>query len=77
MASAVAATLGAGGATVALGQAPPGGPNIVVINIDDMGFADLAPYNTDAIQADTPTASRLAGEGLRFNNYYSGSPICS
>ena len=29
---------------------------------DDMGFADLAPYNTDAIQADTPTASRLAGE---------------
>ena len=72
VASAVAATLGGG--APAWGQ---GAPNIVVINIDDMGFADLAPYNTDGIQADTPTATRLAGEGIRFNNYYSASPICS
>jgi arylsulfatase A-like enzyme len=70
------AALGGAAAPVALGQAA-GAPNIVVINIDDMGFADLAPYNTDAIQADTPTATRLASEGLKFNNYYSGSPICS
>lgn len=53
------------------------GPNVVIINIDDMGFADLAPYNTDAIQADTPTASKLAIEGMKFTNYYSASPICS
>lgn len=52
-------------------------PNIVILNIDDMGFADLAPYNTDGVQADTPTASRLAAEGLLFASYYSASPICS
>src|SRR5688500_8146055 len=57
--------------------APPQAPNVVVINIDDMGYADLAPYNTDNIQADTPTATRLANEGLRFTNYYVNSPICS
>jgi arylsulfatase A-like enzyme len=58
-----------------LTQAAP--PNILVLNIDDMGWADLAPYNTDSVQADTPTATRLAAEGLRFTNYYSASPICS
>jgi uncharacterized sulfatase len=52
-------------------------PNIIILNIDDMGYADLAPYNTDGVQADTPTASRLASEGLRFTNYYVSSPICS
>jgi arylsulfatase A-like enzyme len=52
-------------------------PNIVVINIDDMGYADLAPYNTGTIQADTPTAARLATEGLRFDNFHVNSPICS
>lgn len=52
-------------------------PNVIILNIDDMGFADLSPYNTDSIQADTPTANRLANEGLRFTNFYSASPICS
>ena len=38
------------------------GPNIIILNINDMGIADLAPYNTDNIQADTPTANRLASQ---------------
>jgi len=61
----------------AAGAATPPAPNIVILNIDDMGYADLAPYNTDGVQADTPTATRLAGEGLKFTNYYVSSPICS
>ena len=72
--------LAAAVALVATGRvqaAAPPPPNVVIINIDDMGYADLAPYNTDNVQADTPTATRLANEGLRFTNYYVGSPICS
>src|SRR5688572_22387840 len=52
-------------------------PNVVILNIDDMGLNDLAPYNTDSIQADTPTATRLAAEGLKFTKFYVASPICS
>jgi arylsulfatase A-like enzyme len=73
--SAVAAIAAALGSTSSSHAAAP--PNVVVINIDDMGYADLAPYNTDNVQADTPTATRLASEGLKFTNYYVSSPICS
>lgn len=65
-----------GGAFLAASHAAPA-PSVVILNIDDMGFADLAPYNTDGVQADTPTASRLASEGLKLASYYVSSPICS
>lgn len=53
------------------------GPNIVILNVDDMGIADLAPYGVGNVQADTPTASMLAAQGIRFTNYYTSSPVCS
>jgi arylsulfatase A-like enzyme len=73
----LAAAVACGGLVAANETYAAAAPNVVIINIDDMGYADLAPYNTDSIQADTPTATRLANEGRKFTNFYVGSPICS
>ena len=42
-------------------------PNIVLIMADDLGFADLGCYGSE-IQ--TPNLDTLAGEGLRFSQFY-------
>lgn len=43
-------------------------PNIVLIMLDDLGFADLGCYGATIIQ--TPTFDRLAANGLRFTQFY-------
>lgn len=50
-------------------------PNIVMIFIDDMGWADLSCFGGTAVP--TPNIDRLASEGLRFRSFYVNSPICS
>lgn len=51
------------------------GPNIILVFIDDMGWADLSCFgNTDA---KTPAIDRLAKEGIAFEQFYVNSPICS
>lgn len=50
-------------------------PNFVFVFIDDMGYGDLSCYgNTDV---STPNIDRLASEGIRFEQFYVASPICS
>lgn len=49
-------------------------PNIILIYIDDMGFADLTSYGG---QYPTPHIDKLASEGIRFGQYYSACPISS
>jgi len=50
-------------------------PNVILIFIDDMGWADLSTFgNTDA---QTPNIDRLAAEGIAFEQFYVNSPICS
>ena len=50
-------------------------PNVVVVFIDDMGWADFSCFgNTDA---ETPAIDRLAREGIAFEQFYVNSPICS
>ena len=50
-------------------------PNIIMVFIDDMGWADLSCFgNTDA---KTPNIDKLASEGIRFEQFYVNSPICS
>lgn len=49
-------------------------PNIVIIYCDDLGYGDLGCYGS-AIR--TPNIDRLASEGIRFTNFYSGNPVCS
>lgn len=42
-------------------------PNIVLIMVDDLGFADLGCYGSEI---HTPNLDRLAAKGLRFNQFY-------
>ena len=50
-------------------------PNIILVFIDDMGWADFSCFgNTDA---QTPNIDRLASEGISFEQFYVNSPICS
>lgn len=55
--------------------AAPVHPNFVMVFIDDMGWEDFSCFgNRDAR---TPDVDRLAGEGIRFSQFYVNSPICS
>ena len=50
-------------------------PNFVMLLIDDMGWGDFSCFGNTA--AKTPHIDRLASEGLRFEQFYVASPICS
>lgn len=50
-------------------------PNILVILGDDLGWADLSSYGAPHIK--TPNLDRLARQGVRFTDAYSGSATCS
>lgn len=50
-------------------------PNILLIMCDDLGYAELGCYGQKKIE--TPNIDRLAGEGLRFTQYYCGAPVCA
>jgi arylsulfatase A len=50
-------------------------PNIVFILGDDLGYAELGCCGQEKIR--TPNIDRLAGEGIRFTQNYSGSPVCA
>lgn len=57
--------------------APAGGsrPNIVYILADDLGYGELGSYGQQLIA--TPHLDRLADQGMRFTQHYSGSPVCA
>ncbi|WP_420034653.1 sulfatase [Streptomyces sp. cg28] len=50
-------------------------PNILFILGDDLGWADLSSYGAPHIK--TPNLDRLARQGVRFTDAYSGSATCS
>jgi arylsulfatase A-like enzyme len=50
-------------------------PNVVLILADDLGYGELGCYGQEKIQ--TPHLDRLAAEGLRFTQAYSGAPVCA
>jgi len=45
-------------------------PNIILIMVDDMGWSDIGCYGGE-IQ--TPNLDRLAGEGMRFTQFYNNA----
>ena len=49
-------------------------PNVVVVLVDDLGYADFSCIGGSV---KTPNVDRLAAEGIRFTQYYANSPICS
>lgn len=55
-----------------LGQTPP---NIVFILADDLGYGELGCYGQEKIR--TPHIDRLASEGIRFMQHYTGAPVCA
>jgi len=50
-------------------------PNIILVFIDDMGWGDFSCFGNE--DAQTPNIDRLADEGIRFEQFYVNSPICS
>ncbi|MFC7335640.1 sulfatase-like hydrolase/transferase [Haloferula chungangensis] len=50
-------------------------PNIIFILTDDLGFNQLGAYGNTRIQ--TPNLDKLAANGIRFTQAYSGSTVCS
>ncbi|MEZ6052873.1 MAG: sulfatase [Planctomycetaceae bacterium] len=50
-------------------------PNIVLILVDDLGWADLGCYGADLHE--TPNIDRLAEQGMRFTDGYAAAAICS
>ena len=52
---------------------PDGAPNILMIVLDDVGFAQLGCFGAPM---ETPRIDRLAAEGLRYNRFHVTS-ICS
>ena len=49
-------------------------PNIVLIFIDDMGYADIGPFGNKEVR--TPHLDKFAAEGMKFTSFYA-TPVCS
>jgi arylsulfatase A len=49
-------------------------PNFVVINIDDLGYADVGPFGSSLNR--TPNLDRMAEEGRKLTSFYA-APVCS
>src|SRR3954447_16130767 len=54
---------------------PPRPPNFVLVLADDLGYGEVGCYGQRSIA--TPTLDRLAREGVRFTDCYSGAPVCA
>ena len=50
-------------------------PNIVIIFIDDMGYADIGPFGAEGYK--TPHLDRMAKEGRIFTDFYVTQAVCS
>jgi arylsulfatase A-like enzyme len=50
-------------------------PNIVIIYIDDMGYADIGPFGAKGYE--TPNLDRMAKEGIKLTSFYSAQAVCS
>ncbi|MEN6456824.1 MAG: arylsulfatase [Prolixibacteraceae bacterium] len=50
-------------------------PNIVYILADDLGYGDLSCYGQKRFH--TPNLDRMAREGIRFTQHYSGTAVCA
>ena len=50
-------------------------PNVVVVFIDDMGYADVGPFGAEGIE--TPHLDRMARQGCMFTDFYVTQAVCS
>ncbi len=52
-----------------------GPPNVILVVADDLGYAELGCYGQKWIK--TPHIDRIAKEGIRFTDFYSGNAVCA
>jgi arylsulfatase len=52
---------------------PDGAPNVIVVVLDDVGFAQLGCYGSDI---ETPFIDGVAADGVRFTNFHT-TALCS
>jgi arylsulfatase len=52
---------------------PAGAPNVLIVLLDDVGFGASSTFGGPC---STPTAERLAGEGLKYNRFHT-TALCS
>lgn len=50
-------------------------PNVIFILADDLGYGDLGCYGQKLIR--TPHLDKMAAEGMRFTQHYSGNAVCA
>lgn len=50
-------------------------PNVILIFADDLGYGELGSYGQTKIE--TPHLDKLAKGGMRFTQFYTGSPVCA
>jgi arylsulfatase len=53
--------------------APEGAPNVLIVLVDDLGFAGTSSFGGPV---GTPTFDRMAGAGVRYNNFHT-TAVCS
>ncbi len=57
-----------------LGAAAEERPNVILINVDDLGYADVGPFGSTLHR--TPHLDRMAREGRKLTSFYA-APVCS
>jgi arylsulfatase A-like enzyme len=50
-------------------------PNVVIIFLDDAGYADIGPFGAEGYE--TPNLDRMAREGRVFTDFYAAQAVCS
>jgi arylsulfatase A-like enzyme len=50
-------------------------PNVIFVITDDLGYGDLSCYGQKYFK--TPNLDRMAAEGIRFTQHYSGATVCA
>jgi arylsulfatase A-like enzyme len=53
----------------------PAPPNVVLILMDDLGYADLGCMGAKDVK--TPNIDRIASGGVRFTQFYANAPVCT
>lgn len=61
-----------------------GKPNVILILADDLGYNDVSIYRKAHTEqgerpptSQTPNIDKLAGQGMRFTDFYAGAAVCS
>ena len=50
-------------------------PNVILVMADDQGWGETGYYNHPVLK--TPNLDAMAANGLRFDRFYAGAPVCS